>query len=407
MDLLKKLKRINPFSNIAYDGMLSDITETIDTGSYMFNALLSGSIFGGFPTNRIVGLAGSYSCGKSFLSLHICKSWLNLDPNNYVIYSDSENALEKKTIIELGLDSNRVLHSPVKSIEDYRNQTMQMLEIIKADREANKAPNNPNPRFLFVLDSLGMMVSEKEIKDSLDDKNKMDMGLRAKLVKGIFRLLTIELGFLKFPMIVTSHTYDNPANPFSTKSNISGGTGLTYASSFIVCLFPKVEKTATNTISGLILTAKAEKTRSSAKQYSTIQMRLSFSRGLDRFYGLTDLGLESGILKKEGRKIIFPNGERYFPNEIDENPQVCFTKEILDLLDKEAQIVFSYGKEQVDEALEKSMAEDELKNIQDMIDEEKLNEIGGKDVAEEVLNSDEAQINNETVIDAESNNEDE
>ena len=192
---------------------------------------------------------------------------------------------------------------------------------------------------MFVLDSLGMLSTEKEIRDALDEKQVRDM-TKSQLVKGAFRMLTLKLGQAKIPLLVTNHTYDVIGSYVPTKE-MGGGSGLKYASSTIIYLSKKKEKDKTEVI-GNIIKAKTVKSRLS-KENKEVEIRLYYDdRGLDRYYGLLELGEMGGLwYNKAGRYEI--GGKKLYAKQILANPETYFTPEVMQALDEIAQKHFSYG----------------------------------------------------------------
>jgi RecA/RadA recombinase len=192
---------------------------------------------------------------------------------------------------------------------------------------------------MFVLDSLGMLSTEKEITDALNDKQVRDM-TKSQLVKGAFRMLTLKLGQANVPLIVTNHTYDVIGAYVPTKE-MGGGSGLKYAASTIIYLSKKKEKDGTEVV-GNIIKAKTAKSRLS-KENKDVEVRLYYDeRGLDRYYGLLELGEIGGLWKNvAGRYEI--NGKKIYGKEILKNPDQYFTEEVMQQLDAAAKKEFSYG----------------------------------------------------------------
>ena len=192
---------------------------------------------------------------------------------------------------------------------------------------------------MFVLDSLGMLSTEKEIRDTLDDKQVRDM-TKSQLVKGAFRMLTLKLGQANIPLIVTNHTYDVIGSYVPTKE-MGGGSGLKYAASTIIYLSKKKEKDKTEVV-GNIIKAKTAKSRLS-KENKQVEIRLYYDeRGLDRYYGLLELGELGGMWKNvAGRYEI--DGKKIYAKQIYAEPEKYFTPEVLDKLDETAQRAFLYG----------------------------------------------------------------
>ena len=192
---------------------------------------------------------------------------------------------------------------------------------------------------MFVLDSLGMLSTEKEINDALEDKQVRDM-TKSQLVKGAFRMLTLKLGQANIPMIVTNHTYDVIGAYVPTKE-MGGGSGLKYASSTIIYLTKKKEKDGKDVIGNLIK-AKTAKSRLS-KENKDVTVRLFYDdRGLDKYYGLLELGELGGMWKNVAGRYEM-NGKKVYAKEIYKNPEKYFTDDVMKQLDEIAQKEFSYG----------------------------------------------------------------
>ena len=333
MDFLKEIvKEIGD----EYTQIASDIDETerfIDTGSYIFNGLISGSILGGVSSNRITAIAGESSTGKTYFSLAIVKNFLDTNPDGYCLYFDTEAAVNKGLLESRGIDTTRLVVVNVVTIEEFRSKALRAVDIYLKTNEENRKP------CMFVLDSLGMLSTEKEIKDALDDKQVRDM-TKSQLVKGAFRMLTLKLGQAHIPLIVTNHTYDVIGSYVPTKE-MGGGSGLKYASSTIIYLSKKKEKDKTEVV-GNIIKAKTAKSRLS-KENKQVEIRLYYDeRGLDRYYGLLELGELGGMWKNvAGRYEI--DGKKIYAKQIYAEPEKYFTPEVLDKLDETAQRAFLYG----------------------------------------------------------------
>ena len=333
MDFLKDIvKEIGD----EYTELASNIDETetyVDTGSYIFNALVSGSIFGGVSGNKITAIAGETSTGKTFFSLAVVKNFLDSNPDGFCLYFDTEAAISKSLLESRGVDTTRLVVVRVVTIEDFRNKALKAVDIYL------KAPVEERKPCMFVLDSLGMLSTDKEITDALNEKQVRDM-TKSQLVKGAFRMLTLKLGQAKIPMIVTNHTYDVIGAYVPTKE-MGGGSGLKYASSTIVYLSKKKEKDGTDVV-GNIIKAKTAKSRLS-KENKVVEIRLFYDeRGLDKYYGLLELGELGGLWKNvAGRYEI--NGKKLYAKEIFKDPEKYFTAEVMQALDETAHKEFSYG----------------------------------------------------------------
>ena len=333
MDFLKEIvKEIGD----EYTKVASDIEENerfIDTGSYIFNGLVSGSIYGGVSSSRITAIAGESSTGKTYFSLAVVKNFLDNNPDGYCLYFDTEAAVNKKLLESRGIDMNRLVVVNVVTIEEFRSKALRAVDIYLKTSEEERKP------CMFVLDSLGMLSTEKEIRDALDDKQVRDM-TKSQLVKGAFRMLTLKLGQANIPLIVTNHTYDVIGSYVPTKE-MGGGSGLKYAASTIIYLSKKKEKDQKEVIGNLIK-AKTHKSRLS-KENKEVQIRLYYDeRGLDRYYGLLELGEIGGMWKNVAGRYEM-NGKKIYAKEILKNPTEYFTDDIMEQLDNIAKEHFSYG----------------------------------------------------------------
>ena len=337
MDFSKELKDIVKEIGGEYASVAAEIDETetyVDTGSYIFNALVSGSIFGGVSGNKITAIAGETSTGKTFFSLAVVKNFLDSNPDGYCLYFDTEAAITKSLLESRGVNTQRTIVINVVTVEEFRTKTLKAVDIY-----LKKAVEERKP-CIFVLDSLGMLSTEKEIKDALDDKQVRDM-TKSQLVKGTFRMLTLKLGQANIPMIVTNHTYDVIGAYVPTKE-MGGGSGIKYAASTIIYLSKKKEKDGTEVI-GNIIKAKTAKSRLS-KENKDVEIRLFYDeRGLDRYYGLLELGELGGLWKNTaGRYEI--GGKKLYAKEILKDPEKYFTPEVMQALDETAAKEFSYGR---------------------------------------------------------------
>ena len=333
MDFLKEIvKEIGD----EYTQIAADIDETerfIDTGSHIFNALVSGSVHGGVSSNKITAIAGETSTGKTYFSLAIVKNFLDTNPDGYCLYFDTEAAITKGLLTSRGIDQSRLVVVNVVTIEEFRSKALRAVDIYLKTEEENRKP------CMFVLDSLGMLSTEKEITDALNDKQVRDM-TKSQLVKGAFRMLTLKLGQANIPLIVTNHTYDVIGSYIPTKE-MGGGSGLKYAASTIIYLSKKKEKDKTEVV-GNIIKAKTAKSRLS-RENKDVNIRLYYDeRGLDRYYGLLELGELGGLWKNVAGRYEM-DGKKVYAKNIYEEPEKYFTDEVMKKLDEIAIKTYSYG----------------------------------------------------------------
>ena len=323
----------NEYASLVSDGASGDVDSFIDTGSYIFNALLGGSINRGLPSNKITAIAGESATGKTFFVLGMCKNFLDKNPDGGVIFFESESAVTKDIIEERGIDSSRMVIMPVTTVQEFRHQAITVL-----DRYIDQDPSERKP-LLLVLDSLGMLSTTKEMEDTQAGKETKDM-TRAQIVKAAFRVLTLKLGKAKVPLIITNHTYDVVGSMFPQKE-MGGGSGLKYAASSIVYLSKRKEKDGTEII-GNIIHCKNYKSRLT-KENKVVDVRLTYDKGLDRYYGLLDLALKHNIFKQVSTRIELPDGSKTFGKTINNDPTKYFTDDILKQLDDVCSREFKYG----------------------------------------------------------------
>ena len=339
MDFLKDIAKQagNEYAGLVADGVeAGDVDNFIDTGSYIFNALLSGSIHGGLPSNKITAIAGESATGKTFFVMGMCKNFLDANPDAGVIYFESESAITKQMVIDRGIDPQRMVMFPVTTVQEFRTQALKVLDKYLEQNEADRKP------ILLCLDSLGMLSTTKEVEDTADGKETRDM-TRAQVLKAAFRVLTLKLGRAKVPMVVTNHTYDVVGSMFPTKE-MGGGSGLKYAASSIVYLSKKKEKDGTEVI-GNIVHCKNQKSRITVEN-KMVDVRLTYDKGLDKYYGLLDLALKYGIFKNVSTRIELPDGSKTFGKTINNNPEKYFTEDIMKQLDECAEKEFKYGNQE-------------------------------------------------------------
>ena len=322
----------NEYGTIAADGLTTaDVSGYVDTGSFVFNALVSGSIHGGLPQNKITALAGESATGKTFFVLGVVKAFLESDPKAQVVFFESESAITRDMFEARDIDTSRIALLPVTTVQEFRYQALATLEAYQ--EEENRPP------ILMCLDSLGMLSTTKEMTDTAEGKETRDM-TRAQIVKATFRVLTLKMGKLGVPLIMTNHTYDVIGSMFPQKE-MGGGSGLKYAASQIIYLSKKKDKDGTEVV-GNIIHCKTYKSRLT-KENQMVDVRLSYTKGLDRHYGLLDLAVEAGIFKSVSTRIELPDGTKTFGKTINNDPEKYYTEEVMEQIDTFAKEKFCYG----------------------------------------------------------------
>jgi RecA/RadA recombinase len=316
-----------------------DITELYDTGSYALNAIISGSIFGGAAAGRSLALAGKSGCGKTYAAMSISDAFLKSHENAAVIYFDTEAAVSTDMFIERGMDVDRISVIPVNVLQDFKTQVMRVIkEYSKVALDSKGKLKDDRMRLMIVLDSLGMLATRKEMDDGLSGSDKKDM-TRAGIIRGVFRTIVNDIGALGIPLIITNHTYA-VIGAMHSADEVAGGGGLKYAASTIVTFGKRQEKDGTELI-GTILPAKAIKSRLT-KEGSTTTLAINFEKGMDRYYGLCDMAINSGVWQRVSKKIKV--GEKMFwEKEIVNDPEKFFTDDVLEAIDEYAKQRYKYG----------------------------------------------------------------
>lgn len=335
-NLADEIKDID--SSILADGEnAAEFTGYIDTGCYMLNAVLSGSIYGGVPNNKVTAFAGEPATGKTFFVLSAVRQFLDANPQSGVVYYDTEAAVTKQMMEDRGIDVKRVILAEPETIESFRTHSLKFLDKYMA--AAGK--DEDRPPMMMVLDSLGMMSTNKEMQDSHEGKDVRDM-TKAQVIKGTFRTLTLKLARAKVPLLITNHIYQVVGSYVPTQ-DMGGGSGLKYAASSIIYLSKKKEKEGTEVI-GNIIHCKNAKSRLTVEN-RMVDVRLTYDEGLDRYYGLLDLALASGVFKKSSTRVELPNGKTEFGKTINNNPEKFFTEEVMQELETVCNQYFKYGNE--------------------------------------------------------------
>jgi RecA/RadA recombinase len=232
-----------------------------------------------------------------------------------------------------GIDTSRVIIAEPDTIQKFKTHALKLIDAYEQKDEKSRPP------MMFVLDSLGMLSTSKEMEDSLEGKDTRDM-TKAQIIKAAFRVLTLKLAKVKIPLLVTNHVYELVGSYVPTKE-LGGGTGLKYAASTIAMLSKRKEKDGTDVI-GNIVKIKMYKSRLS-KENSQIEVLLTYAEGLDRYYGLLELAEKHGIFKKVSTRYQMPDGTSVFGKNINENPEKYFTDDVLQQLELAVQKEFKYG----------------------------------------------------------------
>ena len=371
---------------------VSEITEYISVGNYACNACLSGSIFGGIPNNRITGFSGVSGVGKTYLLLNLAREAILKD--YFVIWYDSENAIESKQLKQFNIDPTKFRYEPATSVEEFRTSITQIIDLLIEKKDAGMSI----PKVLFVLDSLGGLPSAKEIEDAKSGSDKADM-TKAKKIRSIFRIISMKMGVIGATMVLSNHVYEN-TNAYIPTAVQSGGQGLVYGASVILNLSKaKLKEGSDNTQTGIIVTAKPDKNRFCVPH--TVKFYISYISGCNPYVGLEEYisfercGIQRGKFISEKDYLKNPNDEyircenngvvQYFvPSEtargycLDDGTTIplnqiftskAFTKERLERLDEYIKSEFKYAESgtNIEEVFEDDNTPDETVDVNDLI----------------------------------------
>ena len=390
-DLNREMSKISEYGDTLDKSTISEIDHFIPTGNYHLNACLTGSLFGGYPNNRAVALAGPSGTGKTYLILNAIKQAQKLGYS--IVFYDSENAVDKALVEKFGIDASKFRYEPCNTVQEFRSSVTAITDVlIEQKKKGIKLP-----KIMVVLDSAGNLATQKEIDDAKTGSSKADM-TRAKLLKSTFRIIMTQFGICKIPFLFTNHTYQT--QDLFSKQVGGGGTGPEYAASIILFLGKaKLKEGIEQT--GIIVTAKPNKNRFAKP--TPIKFHISFNKGMNPYVGLEEYigwdvcGIERGkfitegafekltdIGKAECRKHSFEKDKKdvtvYFQpsptarkicvkhlnDAVDLNmlytPEVL-TDNVLKLLEPTVAAKFSYGDELEQEELGNIITETTIDNV--------------------------------------------
>lgn len=217
-DINKQLSSTSNWGSVMSNDTTSSVKDYLNTGNYILNAAFSGSILKGIPTNRTVVLSGESCTGKTYLLLNICREAQKA--GYFIVYYDSENAVDPEIAKTFGIDLDNIRYEPVATIQQFRTSITSLTEYLISQKKEGKEI----PRILFALDSAGNLASDKEVEDAASGSDKADM-TRSKIMKSLFRILMVRMGYLGSTLICTNHIYKT-IDLFS--KNVQSGGCLTY-----------------------------------------------------------------------------------------------------------------------------------------------------------------------------------
>jgi len=343
----KELSKISGFEtgSLLENNSFSEVDEWIPTGNYLLNAQISGSLFGGVPNTRSFGVMGDPGTGKSFFCLNVVREAQKIGYN--VIYCDTEGAIDKSSAIKFGIDSSNIRYQPIQTVSQFQTFASNVIDLVKKAKS-----KGDNPKILIVLDSLGMLSTDKELADAMKGHNAADMGAKAKELRKLFRVITLDLTAAKIPLICTNHVY--AGGGYMPTKESSGGDGPIFAMSVVAFLSKAQLKDGSGTKTGIVVTSTLKKSRFTIPEQ--IKFHISFSHGMNPYVGLQDYvsweacGIERGKFEEvknpeTGKKesVFKPNatstrwGVKHLGKTVASTElftDKVFTKEVLEQLDK-------------------------------------------------------------------------
>ena len=311
----------------------NDPTDWVSTGNFALNYLISGDFNKGIPLGKVTVFAGESGAGKSYIcSGNIIKN--AQEQGIYVVLVDSENALDEAWLKALGVDTgqDKLLKLSMAMIDDVAKTISTFMQDYKA------LPEGERPKVMFVIDSLGMLLTPTDVNQFEAGDMKGDMGRKPKALTSLVRNCVNMFGSYNVGMVCTNHTYASQ-DMFDPDDKISGGQGFIYASSIVVAmkklkLKEDEDGNKVSEVNGIRASCKIMKTRYS-KPFEGVQVKIPYTTGMSPYSGLTDLAEKKGILKKDGNRLAFTmqdTGEiiKYFRKAWEANEDGCLDKVMAD-----------------------------------------------------------------------------
>jgi hypothetical protein len=335
---LKQLKKIsnNPWSFVLSDEHNPYGVETFfDTGCYALNAFLSdGDIYKGCILGKKYAYSGESSTAKSYFIAYMIKAFLDTYEDATVLFYETEGSSIRQMAEAIGIDMTRVIVEPVSIIEELKTNALQYIEKLEADYIATKE----RTRLMVVLDSLGMLSTNKELDDGKAGKDTKDMTMAAAK-KAFYRAISLKFSLLQIPMITANHSYTNIGG-YGDSQVEGGGSGFQYAGD-VRFLLSKSQKRAGNLQTGVSIRVKIKKSRF-IKENQTINIDLDFEKGLNKYSHMVEFANACGMLKADDDVVTF-EGKEYVRQMFEEKFGDFFVKEKMDILRERIKVSLGFG----------------------------------------------------------------
>ena len=318
----------------------NDPTDWISTGNYALNYLISGDFHRGIPLGKVTVFAGESGAGKSYIcSGNIIKN--AQEQGIFVVLVDSENALDEQWLKDLGVDTSdsKLLKLSMAMIDDVAKTISTFMSDYKA------LPDGERPKVLFVIDSLGMLLTPTDVNQFEAGEMKGDLGRKPKALTALVRNCVNMFGAYNVGLVATNHTYASQ-DMFDPDDKISGGQGFIYASSIVVAmkklkLKEDEDGNKVSDVNGIRAACKVMKTRY-AKPFEGVQVKIPYATGMSPHSGLVDLAEKKGLLKKDGNRLMFitSDGEiiKQFRKAWESNEDGCLDKVMADFKNQKEEL---------------------------------------------------------------------
>jgi RecA/RadA recombinase len=323
--LLKTIKKIE-------GGKVYQNYEFFDSGCFTLNALISGDIFGGFRTGGLTHLAAESSVGKSLLAINAGHQFLQKYEDALLYYVDTEHAITMDDLEKRGLDTDRCIISHTNEIHALKQDLIEIMDSIEEGKTS--------PQLCIVVDSIGAMVSKKEIDDIRNRNDKKDM-TKAQETNALIRNMTYLAGEKNVCLITCGHVYENIGGMGYEKA-ISGGNGVKYFPNLILTMTKSKHKSGLDVI-GSNIRCKTFKSRLS-KENQVVVITNTYEKGLEKWSGMIEFAIEAGVAKKSGSWVQFEGHDAKAQSKaIYREPEKYFTPEILEKINYWVKQNFNYG----------------------------------------------------------------
>jgi recombination protein RecA len=318
----------------------NDPTDWISTGNYALNYLISGDFNRGIPLGKVTVFAGDSGAGKSYIcSGNIVKH--AQEQGIFVVLVDSENALDEDWLKALGVDTSesKLLKLSMAMIDDVAKTISTFMSDYKS------LPDGERPKVLFVIDSLGMLLTPTDVNQFEAGEMKGDLGRKPKALTALVRNCVNMFGSYNVGLVCTNHTYASQ-DMFDPDDKISGGQGFIYASSIVVAMKKMKLKededgNKVSEVNGIRAGCKVMKTRY-AKPFEGVQVKIPYTTGMSPYSGLTDLIEKKNLLKKEGNSLVFTTSEgeiiKKFRKAWERNDDGCLDTVMKDFGNQKAEV---------------------------------------------------------------------